>query len=334
MQHQLAVSSQSTSALTDSFGRSFGYLRLSVTEQCNFRCLYCLPDGSHCEMKTELSLQEIKQLVTVFAELGTSKVRITGGEPSLRKDLTAIINTVKAIPGIQTVALSTNGYRLEKEVRNWRQAGLDQLTVSVDSLDRATFELVTGQDKLPQIMAGLELADSLGFDSIKLNTVLLKQHNAAALSDFQTLVQQKNWTLRFIELMQTQSGVAFFRQQHLSAQKLEQQLQQQGWTALTKTATSGPAREYQHPDYPGRLGFITPYQQDFCDSCNRLRVSSTGQLFLCLFAEQHQNLRPLLSEPAAQLKSWLQLQVQQKKASHFLHQQNPGATRDFAMIGG
>ncbi|HJS16493.1 MAG TPA: GTP 3',8-cyclase MoaA [Rheinheimera sp.] len=334
MQQQLAVSTQNTSTLTDNFGRNFGYLRLSVTEQCNFRCLYCLPDGSQCEVKSELNLQEIKQLVTVFAELGTSKVRITGGEPSLRKDLTAIIDTVKNIAGIQTVALSTNGYRLQKEVRNWQQAGLDQLTVSVDSLDRATFELVTGQDKLPQIMAGLELADSLGFDSIKLNTVLLKQHNAAALSDFQALVQQKNWTLRFIELMQTQSGVAFFRQQHLSAQILEQQLQQQGWTVLTKTATSGPAREYQHPDYLGRLGFITPYQQDFCDSCNRLRVSSTGQLFLCLFAEQHQNLRPLLSQSSVQLKSWLQQQVQQKKASHFLHQRNPGATRHFAMIGG
>ncbi|MBU0913372.1 MAG: GTP 3',8-cyclase MoaA, partial [Gammaproteobacteria bacterium] len=328
---QLSALKHSDNALTDSFGRNFAYLRLSVTEQCNFRCLYCLPDGSHCEVKTELSLQEIKQLVTVFAELGTSKVRITGGEPSLRKDLTAIIDTVKNIPGIKTVALSTNGYRLQKEVRNWRAAGLDLLTVSVDSLDEATFTLVTGQDKLPQIMAGLELADSLGFDSIKLNTVLLKQHNAAALSDFQALVLQKNWTLRFIELMQTQSGTAFFRQQHLSALTLEQQLQQQGWTALAKTATSGPAREYQHPDYLGRLGFITPYQQDFCDSCNRLRVSSTGQLFLCLFAEQHQNLRPLLNEPKAQLKHWLQHQVRQKKASHFLHQHNPGATQNFAM---
>ncbi|MDR7122347.1 GTP 3',8-cyclase MoaA [Rheinheimera soli] len=335
MQHNpLSTSASNNKALTDSFGRSFGYLRLSVTDQCNFRCLYCLPDGSSCVAKTDLSLQEIKQLVTTFAELGTSKVRITGGEPSLRKDLTSIISTVKAIPGIQTVALSTNGYRLQKDVRHWREAGLDQLTVSVDSLDEATFALVTGQDKLPQIMAGLELADSLGFDSIKLNTVLLKQHNAAALADFQALVRQKNWTLRFIELMQTQTGSAFFRQQHLSAQALEQQLQQQGWTVLTKTATAGPAREYQHPDYQGRLGFITPYQQDFCDSCNRLRVSSTGLLFLCLFAEQHQNLRPWLNQPTELLKGWLQQQVQQKKASHFLHQQNPGATRNFAMIGG
>ncbi len=341
-------------SLSDSFGRRFSYLRLSITEQCNFRCQYCLPDGSAVDAscsKAELTLPEIELLVCSFAALGTKKVRISGGEPSLRKDLCTIIRTIKAIPGIETVALSTNGYRLKKDVRAWREAGLDQLNISIDSLDPATFALITGQDRLPDILEGLELAANLGFNAIKINTVLLKFYNAMALPDFLEFVQKRNISLRFIELMQTGDSNAFFKKQQQSASAWCEQLQQQGWQLQTPTLHAGPAREYQHPDYLGKIGFITPYSQHFCDDCNRLRVSSSGQLFLCLFAEQHQNMRPLLQTVLRQnelsqcqkpgqtpdthlLQQWLQQQVQQKAASHLLTSQQTGATRHFAMIGG
>jgi len=336
--------------LTDNFGRRFSYLRLSITEQCNFRCQYCLPDGSSVDAscsKAELTLPEIELLVRSFAALGTKKVRISGGEPSLRKDLCDIIRTIKAIPGIETVALSTNGYRLKKDVQVWREAGLDQLNISIDSLDAATFALITGQDRLPDILEGLELASTLGFSAIKINTVLLKYYNAMALPDFLEFVQKRNISLRFIELMQTGDSNAFFKKQQQSASAWCDQLQQQGWQLLKPALHSGPAREYQHPDYRGKIGFITPYSQQFCDDCNRLRVSSSGQLFLCLFAEQHQNMRPLLqavlqrneifhsaTPDTRPLQQWLQQQVQQKTASHLLTSQQTGATRHFAMIGG
>lgn len=324
--------------LIDHHARRFTYLRLSITEVCNFRCNYCLPDGTDCsgsQRSQELTLTEIRRLVTAFAQLGTRKVRITGGEPSLRRDLCDIISTCKAIPGIEQVALTTNGYRLAQDLSDWKSAGLDAINVSVDSLDAARFELITGHDKLQKILAGLAQAENLGFSKIKINSVLMRHFNDEALDDFLEFVRSRRITLRLIELMQTGDNHAFFQRHHISGGHIADQLQQRGWQEVKRDLHAGPAREFSHPDYLGGLGLIMPYSKDFCASCNRLRVASDGNLFLCLFAEEHQNLRHLLqSENPQPLIAYLQQAVGGKAETHYLHQQQPGATRHLAMIGG
>jgi cyclic pyranopterin phosphate synthase len=324
--------------LVDTHARRFTYLRLSLTEACNFRCSYCLPEGTDCSAQSrtrELQPSEIQRLVSAFARLGTRKIRLTGGEPSLRRDLPDIIHRCKTTAGIDTVALTTNGYRLLEDVANWRAAGLDCLNLSIDSLDPARFALITGHDKLRRILAGLDKAVGLGFRQIKLNTVLMRDCNDQDLGDFLQLVRDRPLTLRFIELMRTGDNKDFFARHHLSGEALLQQLQRQGWTEKVREAHAGPARELVHPDYRGSLGFILPYSRDFCASCNRLRVSAEGKLFLCLFADQHQDLRPLLqSDDLQPLMTHITNLISGKSQGHQLGLGYTGATRQLAMIGG
>ena len=322
--------------LMDRFARRFTYLRLSLTENCNFRCDYCLPDGPDCTSRqAELSVPEIRRLVTAFAALGTRKVRLTGGEPCLRKDLLEVIQTVKAVPGIEEVAITTNGYRLQRDLPAWREAGVDAINVSVDSLDPSTFHLITGQNRLPAILDGIDQAIALGIPKVKVNSVLLKGYNGGALPDFLEYIRNRKVSLRFIELMRTNDNVPYYQRHHISGQSIKDQLLVEGWQQCIKANTAGPAQEFWHPDYQGKLGLIMPYSRDFCDDCNRLRVSSLGQLFLCLFTENHQDLRHYLqSDDTAPLQAALQQFVLSKKATHGLHAQESGATRHLAMIGG
>lgn len=325
-----------TQPLTDNFSRSFRYLRLSLTEKCNFKCNYCLPDGSECHsMSHDLTLTEIRRLVTAFALLGTEKIRLTGGEPTLRRDLNEIIKTCKNIPGIKSVAMTTNGFRLEKDVASWREAGLDALNVSIDSLRPEMFQLITGSGKLTSILNGLEQAQALQFKQVKINTVLLREQNAQELGSFLDFIKIRPVTLRFIELMRTGDNAEFFSRQHLSADYIREYLLATGWTQKIRSADAGPAKEYSHPDYAGSIGLIMPYSQDFCASCNRLRVSSQAELYLCLFADQHLSFRELLqTDDFEPLILFLQKMIQQKTAGHNLWQQQTGSTRQLAMIGG
>ena len=322
--------------LQDQHGRRFSYLRLSVTDVCNFRCNYCLPDGYQChDQQQPLSLAEIRTIALAFARMGTRKIRITGGEPSLRKDLTDIIRTLKATPGIDTVALTTNGYRLTHQIRDWAAAGLDQPNVSIDSLDPKQFRAITGHDKLQEILAGIELAKELGIKSIKVNAVLLKGWNANELPEFLAWLKNTQVTLRFIELMQTGDNAEFFDANHVSAEKVREQLLQNGWKPRLRQAHSGPAQEFSHPDYQGNIGLIMPYSKDFCSSCNRLRISSQGKLHLCLFGDEGYELRPLLSAADEDLICQrIRELLLGKKATHFLHDGQTGAMQHFSMLGG
>lgn len=324
--------------LTDSFDRRFSYLRLSITEVCNFRCDYCLPEGTDCGPEArahDLTIDEIRRLVTAFARLGMRKIRITGGEPSLRKDLTDIIALCKQTPGIETVALTTNGYRMTKDVDDWYAAGLDAVNVSIDSLDHAKFKMITGHNKLQKILEGLDRAAELGIPSIKVNSVLMKHYNDDAMDDFLDFVRERPITLRMIELMQTGDNPEFFDRHHLSGDVVIDRLRQEGWQERLRGRDSGPAREFWHPDYAGGIGMIMPYSKDFCATCNRLRVSSQGQLFLCLFVDEHQSLRHLLqSDDPEPVMAFLQEAIKGKDYSHHLHEQNAGATKHLAMIGG
>lgn len=324
-------------ALVDHHGRSFPYLRLSLTEACNYRCAYCLPDGYQADGSPKfLALGEIERLVRGFAALGMSKIRLTGGEPSLRKDLPAIIAAVSAVPGVRRIALTTNGCRLPRLVRGWREAGLTALNVSLDSLDPQRFLAITGHDRFAEVTAGIEEALGLGFDAVKVNAVLLRGRNDDELPGWLEYLRERDLAVRFIELMQTGDNREFFERHHLRAESLQQQLLAAGWQLRERAADAGPALEYAHPDYRGRIGVIAPYARDFCAGCNRLRVTARGDLRLCLFGDFGVPLRPLLQYDADHdaLVARIATQLGLKAAGHGLHQGLTGITPHLASIGG
>ena len=325
--------------LTDKFGRRFEYLRLSITDVCNFSCQYCLPDGYQCDTpRNFMSAPELNMVVRAFAQMGTKKVRITGGEPSLRNDLVSIIEQTAAVPGIEQVAITTNGYKLEKDLRAWVDAGLTSLNVSIDSLDPRQFEQITGDGRLKSILAGLALAVELGLQ-VKVNAVLLKEFSDTQLSLFFDFVKSNNITLRFIELMQTGDNEAFFNAQHVSGESIEQKLISMNWLQKKKAQWAGPAKVYRHDDFLGRIGLIMPYSKDFCADCNRLRISALGKLHLCLFAEKGLELRELITQSLQQddpsrLVNEIHALLGQKEATHYLDKGFTGATQHLAMLGG
>lgn len=322
--------------LQDNFGRRFRYLRLSLTDVCNFRCNYCLPDGYDCSGPRDfLRVDEIARLVKTFAKLGTSKIRLTGGEPSLRKELPQIIEICKNTPGIESVAVTTNGYKLTSQIKDWVDAGLDAMNISIDSLDPRMFHTITGHDKFDEVMTGIDMAQQLGLKKIKVNAVLMRKFNEAEFQSYLDWVKDRRLTLRFIELMQTGDNTRFFNDNHVSGQDLKQRILAQGWQRVIREKDAGPAQEFEHPDHIGRVGLIMPYSKDFCSTCNRLRVSSHGKLHLCLFSEYGLDLRDYLQQddPDA-LAAHIQSLLDDKKATHYLHDGLTGGTKHLAMLGG
>nr|WP_086939631.1 GTP 3',8-cyclase MoaA [Thaumasiovibrio occultus] len=323
--------------LKDRFQRQFYYLRLSVTDVCNFKCQYCLPDGYHPNgRRSFLTLAEIERVVAAFAACGTNKIRLTGGEPSMRRDFTDIIAATASHPDIDIVATTTNGYRLKDNAQAWRDAGLSRINVSIDSLDPRQFALITGQDRFRSVMEGIDAAFTAGFDKVKVNTVLLKSLNSHEIGGFLEWIRTRPIQLRFIELMQTGEMDKFFQRYHQSGQAIKQQLIEQGWQLRERSENDGPAQVFYHPDYLGEIGLILPYESGFCLSCNRLRISALGKLHLCLFGEGGIDLRDLLQQDAqqAQLIAQIQSSLQQKAQTHYLHEGNTGATPHLASIGG
>ncbi|MEI6897345.1 MAG: GTP 3',8-cyclase MoaA [Psychromonas sp.] len=323
--------------LKDNFNRKFEYLRLSITDECNFKCNYCLPNGYQRSHDNEfLSQQEVIYLVQAFVELGTKKVRITGGEPSLRKDFSAIIQSIATIKGIEKIATTTNGYRLKKDAQQWFDAGLDAINISIDSLDAKTFHLITGKNIFQKVMDGVQACISVGYKQVKINSVLLKGLNDIDLDVYINWIKNQPIQLRFIELMQTGDNGEFFDQYHRSGLWIKEKLLAQGWSQKETLSHDGPAQIFSHPDYQGEVGLIMPYSQDFCKSCNRLRVSSTGKLHLCLFGEQGIELRDLLKHSGQKelLKQRIILALEDKKETHYLQSGNTGITPHLASIGG
>ncbi|PIP80520.1 MAG: GTP 3',8-cyclase MoaA [Gammaproteobacteria bacterium CG22_combo_CG10-13_8_21_14_all_40_8] len=320
----------------DQFERKFSYLRLSVTDICNFSCSYCLPDGYQCHYQHQpLSLAEMTRLVKGFAANGLSKVRLTGGEPAVRKDLVHLIEATANISGIETIAVTTNGYHLPQHIQDWKNAGLNAINISVDSLDAPLFKTITGHDRLHEVLQGLEMALDLNL-KVKINAVLLKGQNHTQLPLFLDFVKKRDIAIRFIELMQTGDNKSYFDRHHLSGNIIKQHLDKQGWKQLPRQVTAGPAVEYIHPNYQGKIGLIMPYSKDFCSSCNRLRVSSQGNLHLCLFASKGHSLRFLLQrdEQQAELISHIESLLYQKEKTHYLQDGYSGSTYNLSMLGG
>ena len=324
--------------LVDAFQRAYYYLRLSITDQCNFRCNYCLPDGYQPEANKPsfLTLSEIVRVAEAFAAMGTEKIRLTGGEPTLRKDFITIAENVANVSGIRQLALTTNGYRMAKDVDAWQRAGITSINVSVDSLDPKMFHQITGINKFDEVMRGIERAFEIGYKKVKVNSVLMKNLNDHEFNQFLAWVKNRPIQMRFIELMQTGEMDSFFHHHHLSGEILVKKLLEQGWLLQQKAITDGPAKVFKHPDYMGEIGLIMPYEKNFCASCNRLRVSAKGKLHLCLFGEEGIELRDLLHSDDQQsiLQARIFSALQGKREHHYLHQGDTGIRQHLASIGG
>ena len=326
------------SPLADRYGRQFPYLRLSITAACNFRCTYCLPHGTGADPRAAgpLSLREITRLLHGFAQLGMNKLRITGGEPTVRRDLTGVLRIASAVPGLRTLAMSTNGTLLARRLGAWMDAGLNSINVSVDSLDRMTFARITGHDGLDEILRGIDMAIDAGVHSVKINTVMLRCVNDGELPAWLEYLRHRAVVVRFIELMQTGDSVAFFRDRHTRADRLAELLRNAGWQPVSRAADAGPAIEYRHDDYSGRVGIIAPYSTGFCDGCNRLRVTAAGDLRLCLFGEFGVPLRTWLQsdDQIGDLVHVIREQIGRKEQGHLLHDGRTGITPHLASTGG
>lgn len=324
--------------LVDRFQRQYSYLRLSITDVCNFKCNYCLPSGYQPpeHKQSFLKLDEIRRIAQTFAKLGTEKIRLTGGEPTLRKDFLDIAYTISQTTGIRKLALTTNGYRMERDVALWKEAGITDINVSVDSLDPRQFQLITGENKLQTILNGIDNAFALGYRKIKVNAVLMKQYTTKELDRFLVWIKHQPIQMRFIELMETGEMDSFFHAQHLSGQTILERLLREGWQLQQRALSDGPAKVLRHPDYQGEIGLIMPYEKNFCASCNRLRISALGKLHLCLFGEEGIDIRELLQsdEQQLQLEARLHAALQGKREHHYLHVGDSGVRNNLASIGG
>ncbi|KAF0167016.1 MAG: moaA1 [Rhodocyclaceae bacterium] len=268
--------------LLDGFGRRVDYLRLSVTDRCDLRCSYCMPQGfkGYEEPAHWLSFDEIERLLGVFARLGLRRVRLTGGEPLLRRNLPDLARRLAALPGIDDLSLSTNGTQLAKHAAHLRKAGITRLNVSLDSLERERFQSICRRDALPQVIDGLEVARSEGFRSIKINMVALAGTTDAEIDAMVAYCMERRFVLRLIETMpmgETGRSAGF-----LDLRPVRERLRERFGLIDGVVPGGGPARYLVAPDGSFQIGFITPISQHFCETCNRVRLGVDGTLHLCL----------------------------------------------------
>jgi cyclic pyranopterin phosphate synthase len=327
--------------LKDSFGRTFPYIRLSITDVCNFKCGYCLPNGYQVDKSDNrkfLQLEEIKRLAKVFSKLGVSKIRLTGGEPTVRKDFFEIIKILKNDAGIKRVVITTNGYHLNEKAKMLVDSGINGINISIDSLERNIFKNVTGHDRLPEILQGIKILQQLNFENIKINAVLLNGINASE-KDFDLwgeFIKKNKVDLRYIELMQTGDNLDYFNKYHISSKIFKDYLNKKKWIYQTFGKDAGPSLNYINPDYKGKFGIIAPYSKDFCRTCNRLRITSRGDLRLCLFGSTGISIRHLLQkdDQIEELQDLIVGQMKFKKESHYLELGETGLTKNLSKTGG
>ena len=326
--------------MSDSFGRSFPYIRLSITDVCNFKCGYCLPNGYFkAENKPGfLNLDEISNLVAAFTKLGVSKIRITGGEPTVRKDFFEVLRNIKSEHKINNLVITTNGYKLNEIAEELIATGINGINISIDSLDRNKFKEITGKDRLPQILEGINILQNKGFKNIKVNAVLLKNVNDS-LEEFQNwerFINNNEIDFRYIELMQTGDNLEYFKKYHISASNFRKYIESTDWKEISQIRDAGPSINYVHSKLKGKFGIIAPYPKDFCSTCNRLRITAKGELRLCLFGNTGTNLRPYLQNhnQTDELIELILKQLRFKKESHYLETGNTGITPHLASIGG
>lgn len=326
--------------LTDRFGRTIEYLRLSVTDRCDFRCVYCMAeDMTFLPRHAVLSLEELAQVATAFHQLGVKKIRITGGEPLIRRNIINLFQTLGGL-GLEDLSLTTNGSRLQEWAQPLVDAGVHRANISLDSLKPERFHQLTRTGHLPTVLKGIGAARQAGFKRIKLNTVVLKQHNADEAGDLVRFALDQGLDISFIEEMPlgvvTSHGRA---EEFMSSAELRQKLAEDLDLQPTAVTTGGPSRYWQVKGYPSRVGFISPHSENFCASCNRVRVSAEGRLLLCLGNEHSVDLRAVLRSPDGFDPAELQTTIIKAMAikpeqHHFDLEQEPQILRFMNATGG
>lgn len=282
--------------LIDSFNRRIDYLRLSVTDRCDLRCTYCIPKGfkNFQEPASWLRFDEIERVVGAFTELGVRRVRLTGGEPLLRRDLAKLAARLTALNGLEDLSLSTNATQLDKHARSLYDAGVARLNVSLDSLRADRFAAITNGGKLEKVLSGLAAAKAAGFTPIKINMVVMGGVNDDEIDDLIAYCGGNGFSLRLIETMPMGDTGRSASGQYVDLQDVRRRLEQRYELVPAAMPGGGPARYVKVQATGLTIGFITPISQHFCATCNRVRVSVDGTLYLCLGQEEKLELRPLL----------------------------------------
>jgi len=325
-------------ALTDPFGRPIEYVRLSVTDKCDLRCFYCMPKGfkDFEEPENWLRFDEIERVIRAFSDLGTKRVRITGGEPLVRKNLPELINNLNQIDGIDDLSLSTNATRLDKHAHALHQAGVSRINVSLDTLQADKFKQITGGGKLEKVLKGLMTAKRAGFGPIKINMVAMRGINDDEIEDMVEFCIEHDFTLRFIETMPMGNTGLEATNNYLDLQLVKQRLAKRYELIPGTMPGGGPARYSQVAGTNLRIGFITPISQHFCETCNRVRLSVDGTLYMCLGQESSFELRPLLRQGISDddLKQAIQYAISLKPERHEFTEKPSQTVRFMSMTGG
>ncbi len=311
-----------TSPLVDSFGRAHDNLRISVTDRCNIRCFYCMPETGvqFMERKEILSFEEIERFVRVAVRLGITKLRITGGEPLVRRDLPVLIRKLIAIPGIRDLALTTNAVLLEEMAQPLYEAGLRRINIHLDTLDRERFKNITRRDDLDKVLAGIDICLRLGYGPVKLNAVAVKGLTEPDIVPLARFCRERGIEPRFIEFMPLDAQHLWDRNRVLSADEMIQLLSREisPLVDIPDRDPRAPATEYRYADGGGRVGFIASVTRPFCLNCNRIRLTSDGKLRYCLFAIEEADVKSLLRSGASddEIAALIRSNVESKWIGH------------------
>lgn len=331
------------SGLKDNFFRVIDYLRVSVTDRCNLRCLYCMPpDGVvPFEHKDILTYEEIVRIVKIGAGLGVRKVRLTGGEPLTRKNIAFLISSIKKVPGIEDLSLTTNGILLEKYATEIAAAGLNRVNVSIDSFDPARYGEITRGGDLDVVLRGLSAAEEAGLRPIKINMVPIRGLNYDEVIDFARLTLDSEYHVRFIEFMPSGHNDYWSRDKYITTDELRKKIETIAPLTPVRMRRDGPSRYFRLKGAKGVIGFISALTHHFCRDCNRLRLTSDGKLRPCLFSETEIDLRAALrsGEPDSEIERLIRLSIEIKPEGHNMALIGPDALdthrrRPMSKIGG
>ena len=315
--------------MRDLHGRVIDYLRISLTENCNLRCIYCKPDECIEARRDPMTKREVVSMVKAMADLGVKKVRFTGGEPLLRKDIVEIISEVSKIEGIDDIALTTNGIFLAEKAKELKKAGLMRVNVSLDTLEEDKYSKLTGGN-LKRVIEGIEKAKLEGLYPIKLNVVLMNSYNKEEIENFVNITVEKKIDVRFIELMPMGSSVSWIEKEYLSSQEVLSRCPR--LQMLEKDYASSPSILYKLPEGKGRVGIINTISNKFCDSCNRVRITSSGKLKLCLHSNKEIDLLGSLRK-GENIRELLKKNILDKPEKHHLDEKQY-IDKDMYKIGG
>jgi len=325
------------SGISDSFQRPINYLRISVTDRCNLRCIYCMPrEGVHLVPHADLlSYEEITVVVQAAARVGISKVRLSGGEPLVRLELTKLIEMLSRVEGIDDISLTTNGVLLKRFAADLKEAGLRRVNVSLDSLRKDRFQRITGYDNLVDVLQGIDEARRVGLEPVKTNVVVMKGINDDEILDFASRTRE-GWHVRFIELMPIGNG-KMLQPEFMSAKEMLQRLAALGkLEPCLPPVGHGPAKYYSLPGVQGTVGFITPVSEHFCFRCNRLRLTADGKLLPCLMSDMEVDLRPTIRAGGSteEVERLFRKAIASKPAGHNMAQGVLPHNRWMAQVGG